>query len=313
MVEKRKIKKVFKGRATLEGAGVHLHRLFANAEVPLFDPFLLLDDFSNKDRSQYIKGFPWHPHRGIETITYVLQGDIEHGDSLGNAGIISSGDMQWMTAGSGIIHQEMPKGDAAGIIEGFQLWSNLPSSYKMMKPRYRDIKSGQVPEVITVEGARLRIICGKIAGKVGPVADVVSEPEYLDVTIPSGKSLVHEIDRGHTAFAYVISGKGIFSDENEPFDYEAQGDNHFDIRRDAFIHKGMAVLFGDGDQVVINAPSEPMRLLLISGRPIGEPVAWWGPIVMNTEAELKTAFGELDRGTFIKYESQSQNFKTRQR
>ncbi len=301
MVEKRKLKKVFEGRATLEGAGVHLHRVFANAEVPLFDPFLLLDDFSNMHRSQYIKGFPWHPHRGIETITYVIQGDIEHGDSLGNAGIISSGDMQWMTAGSGMIHQEMPKGDAAGIIEGFQLWLNLPTSHKMMEPRYRDIKSSQVPEVITGGGARVKIICGNLGGKVGPVADVVSEPEYLDVIIPSGRSLIHEIRREHTAFAYVISGKGIFSDENEFFEYSAQDENYFNIPQDPFVHKGAAVLFSNGDQVVINAPNEPVRLLLISGRPIGEPVAWRGPIVMNTEAELRIAFEELEKGTFIKH------------
>ncbi len=301
MVQKRKIRKVFKSRPTLEGAGVHLHRVFANSEVPLFDPFLLLDDFSNTQRGQYINGFPWHPHRGIETITYVLKGDIEHGDSLGNSGTISSGDMQWMTAGSGIIHQEMPKGDAKGVMEGFQLWSNLPASHKMMDPRYRDIKNDRVPEVVTADGARVRVICGKVAGKVGPVADVVSEPEYLDVIIPSGKSLVHEIRRGHTAFAYVIGGKGVFCDEDDPFTYEAQGKNYFDIQRDAFIHKGTAVLFTDGDQVVVTASDEAVRFLLISGRPIGEPVAWWGPIVMNTEAELKTAFEEYEKGTFIRH------------
>jgi redox-sensitive bicupin YhaK (pirin superfamily) len=300
MVQKRNIRKVFKSRPTLEGAGVHLHRVFANAEVPLFDPFLLLDDFSNTERRQYLKGFPWHPHRGIETITYVLKGDIDHGDSLGNAGTISSGDMQWMTAGSGIIHQEMPQGDAAGIMEGFQLWSNLPASHKMMDPRYRDIKNDQVPEVVTSDGAVIRIICGTVGGKTGPVRDVVSEPEYLDVTVPSGKSLVHEIRRGHTAFAYVVGGKGVFCDEHDPFAYAAQGENYFDMQRDAFIHQGSAVLFTDGDQVVVKAPDEAVRFLLISGRPIKEPVAWWGPIVMNTEAELETAFEEYQKGTFIK-------------
>jgi redox-sensitive bicupin YhaK (pirin superfamily) len=303
MVQKRKIRKVFRSKPTLEGAGVHLHRVFANAEVPLFDPFLLLDDFSNTQGLEYIKGFPWHPHRGIETITYVLQGDIEHGDSLGNAGVISSGDMQWMTAGSGIIHQEMPKGDSRGVLKGFQLWANLPASHKMMDPRYRDIKNTQVPEVVTTEGAIVRVICGIVAGKKGPVTDVVSEPEYLDVTLPAGARLVHRIPRGHTAFAYVIRGKGIFCDENDPFAYGAQGENYFDMQRDAFIHKGSAVLFSDGDQVVVTAKSDMVRFLLVSGRPIREPVAWWGPIVMNTEAELKIAFEELDTGGFLKQAS----------
>ena len=303
MVQKRKIRKVFNSRVTLEGAGVHLHRVFANGEVPLFDPFLLLDDFSNTQRSQYIKGFPWHPHRGIETITYVLTGDIEHGDSLGNAGVISSGDMQWMTAGSGIIHQEMPKGDKNGVMEGFQLWANLPASHKMMAPRYRGIKSDQVPEVETGSGAKVRLICGRLSGKRGPVTDVVSEPEYLDVTVPVASDFTHDIPRGHTAFAYVVSGKGIFSDETNPFEYDAQGENYFDMQRDAYIRKGSAVLFTDGEQVVVKAPEEAMRLLLISGRPIGEPVAWWGPIVMNTETELKTAFEEYANGTFIKHKT----------
>jgi hypothetical protein len=277
--------------------------VFANGEVPLFDPFLLLDDFSNTQRSQYIKGFPWHPHRGIETITYVLTGDIEHGDSLGNAGVISSGDMQWMTAGSGIIHQEMPKGDKNGVMEGFQLWANLPASHKMMAPRYRGIKSDQVPEVETGSGAKVRLICGRLSGKRGPVTDVVSEPEYLDVTVPVASDFTHDIPRGHTAFAYVVSGKGIFSDETNPFEYDAQGENYFDMQRDAYIRKGSAVLFTDGEQVVVKAPEEAMRLLLISGRPIGEPVAWWGPIVMNTETELKTAFEEYANGTFIKHKT----------
>ena len=297
----RKIRKVFKGRPTLEGAGVYLHRSFANAEVPLFDPFLLFDDFSNTQRSQYIKGFPWHPHRGIETITYVLKGDIEHGDSLGNDGTISSGDMQWMTAGSGIIHQEMPKGDADGVMEGFQLWSNLPASHKMMEPHYRDIRNGQIPEVVTADGARIRVICGSVAGKTGPVTDVVSEPEYLDIFVPSGKSLIHDIKRGHTVFAYVISGAGVFCGENNPFAYAAQGENYFDMKRDDLIHKGTAVLFTDGDNVDFSAAGEPLRVLLISGKPINEPVAWWGPIVMNTEDELREAFEELDSGKFIKH------------
>ena len=303
MSQNRKIRKVFKSKPTLEGAGVHLKRVFANAEVPLFDPFLLLDDFRNTQRSQYIKGFPWHPHRGIETITYVLRGDIEHGDSMGNKGIITSGDVQWMTAGNGIIHQEMPKGDERGVMEGFQLWANLPKSHKMIDPRYRDIKSYQVPEVVTSGGVKIKVICGEMAGKKGPVMDVVVDPTYLDVTVPTAGEFVHETSRGYTVFAYVIGGKGIFSDEKNPFNYDIQGLNYFDVQRDIYVHDGAAVLFTDGDLVTIKAPNEPLRFLLISGKPIGEPVAWWGPIVMNTDAELKTAFEEFEKGTFIKQQT----------
>ncbi len=301
MATNRKIQKVFKSRPTIEGAGVHLRRVFGNAEVPLFDPFLLLDDFRNTDPYRYIKGFPWHPHRGIETITYVLAGDVEHGDSMGNKGVISSGDTQWMTAGSGIIHQEMPKGDDNGVMEGFQLWANLPRSHKMMDPRYRDIKSGQVPEITMKSGARVKIICGTVDGKHGPVRDIVIDPEYLDVTLPAGSEFVHMTARGHSVFAYVIQGKGIFCNEKNPFAYDALGENYFDMERDAYIHNGTAVLFSDGDQVAVSTPDEAVRFLLVSGRPIGEPVAWYGPIVMNTEDELQIAFEEYREGTFIKH------------
>jgi redox-sensitive bicupin YhaK (pirin superfamily) len=300
MAANRKIRKVFKSKPTIEGAGVHLRRVFGNSEVPLFDPFLLLDDFRNTDPYKYIKGFPWHPHRGIETITYVLQGDVEHGDSMGNKGVITSGDMQWMTAGSGIIHQEMPQGDDNGVMEGFQLWANLPKSRKMMDPRYRDIKSSQVPEVVTKGGAKVKVICGTVDGKKGPVTDIVIDPEYLDVTLPSRSEFVHKTARGHTVFAYVIGGKGVFCHEKNPFSYDALGENYFDMERDAYIHNGTAVLFGDGDQVTVTAQGEPVRFLLISGKPIGEPVAWYGPIVMNTEEELQEAFDEYRDGTFIK-------------
>lgn len=300
MAQDRTIRKVFKSRATLEGAGVHLRRVFGNSEVPLFDPFLMLDDFRNTDPRNYLMGFPWHPHRGIETITYVLKGDVEHGDSMGNKGVITSGDMQWMTAGSGIIHQEMPKGDGAGAMEGFQLWANLPRSHKMMDPRYRDIKSAQVPEVVLEGGARVKVICGTVAGKQGPVRDIVIEPEYLDVSLPAGGEFVHATPRGHTVLAYVIGGKGVFCNEKNPFAYDAVGENYFDMKRDPFIHDGTAVLFGDGERVTVSAPEEPVRFLLISGKPIGEPVAWYGPIVMNTEEELETAFAEYRSGTFIR-------------
>jgi quercetin 2,3-dioxygenase len=280
--QNRKIRQVFKGRPTLEGAGVHLRRVFGNSEVPLFDPFLLLDDFRNADPRLYLKGFPWHPHRGIETITYVLTGDVEHGDSLGNKGVITSGDMQWMTAGSGIIHQEMPQGDGKGVMEGFQLWANLPRTHKMMEPRYRDIKNDQVPEIRTTYGVRIRIIAGTVNGKQGPVRDIVIDPEYLDITIPAKAGYVHPAARGHTVFAYVIEGEGAFGDEQKR------------------IPNGTAALFADGDQVTISAQGKPVRFLLISGKPINEPVAWYGPIVMNTEEELNIAFEEYRNGTFIK-------------
>ncbi len=296
----RKIRKVIKSKPTIEGAGVHLKRVFGNREVPLFDPFLLLDDFRNTDPYEYIKGFPWHPHRGIETITYVLKGDVEHGDSMGNKGIITSGDMQWMTAGSGIIHQEMPKGDDEGVMEGFQLWANLPQSHKMMEPRYRDIKSSQVPEVVTKSGAKVKIVCGSVEGKEGPVRDIVIDPEYLDVTVPALSEFVHKTPRGYKVFAYVIGGKGIFCNEKNPFAYDVEGLNYFDMERDFYIRNGTAVLFNDGDQVTVAAQGEPVRFLLISGKPINEPVAWYGPIVMNTEEELRIAFEEYRNGTFIR-------------
>ncbi len=300
MKENRRIRKIFKSRPTLEGAGVHLRRVFGNSEVPLFDPFLLLDDFRNTDPQKYLKGFPWHPHRGIETITYVLRGDVEHGDSMGNKGVITSGDMQWMTAGSGIIHQEMPQGDGSGVMEGFQLWANLPKAHKMMPPRYRDIKSAQVPEVEAKNGARIKVICGTVEGRQGPVRDIIIEPEYLDVTLPALAEFVHKTPRGHTVFAYVIAGKGVFCREKNPFAYDALGENYFDMKRDPYIHNGTAVLFEDGDQVTVSAQGEAVRFLLISGKPINEPVAWYGPIVMNTEEELQVAFEEYRNGTFIK-------------
>jgi redox-sensitive bicupin YhaK (pirin superfamily) len=296
----RAVRSVVRSKPTLEGAGVRLRRAFGFGDTQEYDPFLLLDDFRNTDPYEYIKGFPWHPHRGIETITYVLKGDVEHGDSMGNKGVITSGDMQWMTAGSGIIHQEMPKGDDNGVMEGFQLWANLPQSRKMMPPRYRDIKSSQVPEVVTKSGAKVKVICGSVEGKQGPVTDIVIDPEYLDVTVPALSEFVHKTPRGHTVFAYVIGGKGIFCNEKNPYAYDVEGVNYFDMERDHYIRNGTAVLFDDGDQVTVAAQGEPVRFLLISGRPIKEPVAWYGPIVMNTEEELRVAFEEYQNGTFIK-------------
>jgi redox-sensitive bicupin YhaK (pirin superfamily) len=301
MAKTRKIQKVIKSKSTIEGAGVRLKRVFGYSEVPLFDPFLLLDDFRSENPEHYIKGFPWHPHRGIETITYVLKGDVEHGDSMGNKGVISSGDTQWMTAGSGIIHQEMPKGDAGGVMEGFQLWANLPKSQKMMDPRYRDVKSEQVPEVVLQNGTKIKIICGTVDGKQGPVRDIVIDPEYLDVTVPAKSELIHKTKRGHTVFAYVIGGKGLFCNEKDPYAYNVEGVNYFDIQREPFVRNGMLALFGDGDQVTVATQGDALRFLLISGKPIKEPVAWYGPIVMNTEEELRIAFEEYQTGSFIKY------------
>ena len=301
MARSRKIRKVIRSKPTIEGAGVHLKRAFGFSEVPDLDPFLLLDDFRSNDPRYYIKGFPWHPHRGIETITYVLEGKVEHGDSMGNEGVISVGDVQWMTAGSGIIHQEMPKGDEKGHMGGFQLWANLPASHKMMDPRYRGLTRDQIPEVSTGSGVTVRIICGEVKGTRGPVRDVVIDPEYLDVTIPAHAEFVHPAKQGHAAFAYVIAGEGYFCKEKDPFTYELEGANYFDMERNAFIGSNSLVVFDDGDQIVASTESESLRFLLISGKPIHEPVAWYGPIVMNTREELQIAFEEYSNGTFIKH------------
>jgi hypothetical protein len=281
----RKIKRVSTSIPTLEGAGVHLHRAFGNGEVPLFDPFLLLDDFRSDRPEHYLKGFPWHPHRGIETITYMLKGDVEHGDSLGNKGDISCGDVQWMTAGSGIIHQEMPKGDNEGRMEGFQLWANLPAVDKMMHPRYRDIKANQIPTVTLESGATIKVICGRIGEVCGPVTDVMIEPEYLDVTLPAHAVFSHPTVKGHTVFAYVHGGAGRFDDSSEKL-----------------LGNRTLVLFDQGEQVSITAGDEELRFLLIAGKPLNEPVAWRGPIVMNTQKELQHAFDEYRDGTFIKHD-----------
>jgi redox-sensitive bicupin YhaK (pirin superfamily) len=297
----RKIRKVWKSKPTIEGAGVHLQRVFGNNHVPQLDPFLLLDDFRSNNPAHYLKGFPWHPHRGIETITYVLQGDVEHGDSIGNSGVISSGDVQWMTAGSGIIHQEMPKGDKRGTMSGFQLWANLPASHKMMDPRYRDVKSHQIPEVALKDGAKVKVICGKVSGVEGPARDIVTDPEYLDVTVPAEATFAHPVRHGYNAFAYVIQGEGYFDQNRDSYAHEVIGTNYFDFKRSCLFENGTIVLYDDGDEVSVTAGGNGVRFLLASGRPIGEPVAWYGPIVMNTQEELKIAFEEYQRGSFIKH------------
>ena len=297
----RHIKKVWKSIPTIEGAGVRLKRAFGFHEVPQLDPFLLLDCFDSDNRDDYVKGFPWHPHRGIETITYVLDGDVEHQDSLGNRGILRPGDVQWMTAGSGIIHQEMPKGNAKGRMWGFQLWANLPRRQKLMDPRYREVTQGQIPAVKTAEGATVRIICGTMGDVQGPVREIVTDPEYLDVSLPAGKTFTHSITPGYTVFAYVVEGEAHFDPGRNPFDREAIGENYFDMQPSCVCKEGDIALYGPaGDTVLVATEKTPVHFLLVSGKPLKEPVAWYGPIVMNTKDELQTAFAEFQAGTFIK-------------
>jgi redox-sensitive bicupin YhaK (pirin superfamily) len=298
----RPIKRIAQSTPTMEGAGVKLRRAFGFGTTSEFDPFLLLDDFRNDRPDDYRAGFPWHPHRGIETITYVLAGNVEHGDSLGNVGKMGPGDVQWMTAGSGILHQEMPHGDAQGRMHGFQLWANLPSSLKMTAPRYQDIPAIQIPEVVDDDGTRVRVICGDFWGKRGPVDGTAAEPRYLDVFVPPGKRKVLPVERGRHAFAYVFEGSGTFADASQPFGVltekeTAQGET---LIRERTGNRSL-VVFDSGDEVTVQAGDEGIRFLLISGKPIEEPVAWYGPIVMNTQAELQQAVAELRNGTFIKH------------
>ena len=295
----RAVKKVVASKPTLEGAGVKLRRAFGFGDTTDYDPFLLFDDFRNDRPDDYLAGFPWHPHRGIETITYVLAGTVEHGDSLGNRGSLGAGDIQWMTAGSGILHQEMPKGDQAGRMHGFQLWSNLPASLKMTAPRYQDVLGKDVPEVVDDDGTSVRIVCGSFWGKSGPVDGVAADPRYLDIFVPPGVRKVLPVETSRHAFAYVFQGSGTFRDASSPravqTDIVGTG-----VERPDFIGNRSMVLFDQGDEVVVQAADEGIRFLLVSGKPIEEPVAWYGPIVMNTQHELRVALDELNRGTFIK-------------
>ena len=286
MSKTRRVEKVLSATPTLEGAGVRLKRAFGYHQVPLFDPFLMLDHFESSHPADYEAGFPWHPHRGIETISYILDGAVEHGDSMGNKGVIGAGDVQWMTAGSGIIHQEMPKGDRGGRMRGFQLWANLPARHKMMPPRYQEITARQIPEVSLPNGGVVRLVCGKLNGLEGPVRDIVTNPEFLDVTLPPGAAFHHPIPAAHSVFAYVFEGEARFDTET----LSPTGVAH-------------VVLIGKGTDVSVSAGSDGVRFLLISGQPLGEPVAWRGPIVMNTDEELATAFDEFEKGTFLKYVS----------
>ena len=295
----RPIKRLIRSKPTLEGAGVHLRRAFGFGNTADFDPFLLLDDFRNDVPADYLAGFPWHPHRGIETITYVLTGTVEHGDSIGHSGTIAAGDVQWMTAGRGIIHQEMPKGDAAGRMHGFQLWANLPSSLKMMKPRYQEVVSREIPEVTDDDGTHVRVVCGEFWGKRGPVDEVAIDPIYLDVTVPPGRTRALPVETTRHAFAYVFAGDGKFEYGSEPRDVPMETDGGATTLSSKADNKSL-VLFDKGDEVVVHAGDEGIRFLLVSGKPLGEPVAWYGPIVMNTQDQLREAFTELQEGTFLR-------------
>jgi len=295
----RAVRRVTQSKPTLEGAGVKLRRAFGFGNTTDFDPFLLLDDFRNDNPDEYLAGFPWHPHRGIETITYVLAGTVEHGDSLGNRGAMGAGDVQWMTAGRGILHQEMPQGDARGRMHGFQLWANLPASLKMTSPRYQDISAKDIPEVTDDDGTHVRVITGEFWGKKGPVEGVAADPRYLDVSVPAGARKAIPVDRTNHVFAYVFAGAGSFRDASQPHGVLNELTDARDAAASEEIGNRSLVLFDRGDQVVVQAGDEGIRFLLVSGRPIEEPVAWYGPIVMNTQEELQRAFNELRAGTFI--------------
>jgi len=307
----RPVKGIFHTKPHVEGAGVKLQRAFGFGETSEFDPFLLLDDFRNENPDDYRAGFPWHPHRGIETITYVLAGQVEHGDSLGNRGNLGAGDVQWMTAGSGILHQEMPQGDAHGRMHGFQLWANLPASLKMTAPRYQDVVAKDIPEVIDDDGTRVRVICGDFAGKTGPIDGVAAEPRYLDVSVPPGRRKRLAVDTSRHAFAYVFAGSGTFRDASEPRAVQTDpvpevgsgfnriADPSGKRSADEAANRSL-VLFDNGDEIVVQAGDEGIRFLLVSGKPLEEPVAWYGPIVMNTREQLQQAIAELRDGTFIK-------------
>jgi redox-sensitive bicupin YhaK (pirin superfamily) len=287
-------------RPTLEGAGVRLRRAFGFGETSDFDPFLLFDDFRNENPDDYLAGFPWHPHRGTETITYVLAGSVNHGDSLGNSGTLGAGDVQWMTAGSGILHQEMPRGDRSGRMHGFQLWANLPSSLKMTVPRYQDVTSGDIPEVIDDDGTTVRVICGDFWGKRGPVDGIAADPRYLDVWVPAGLRKKLPVETTRHAFAYVFQGTGTFRDASDPMAVKTEQVGADGSPTVYETGNRSLVLFDRGDEVMIQAGEEGIRFLLVSGRPLEEPVAWHGPIVMNTQEQLRQAYAELREGTFIK-------------
>lgn len=297
----RPVRRVTQATPTIEGAGVRLQRAFGFGQTEDFDPFLLFDDFRNDNPDAYRAGFPWHPHRGIETITYVLAGNVEHRDSLGNQGNLGAGDVQWMTAGSGILHQEMPEGDDAGRMHGFQLWANLPASHKMMNPRYQDVTAAEIPSVVEDDGTTVRIICGEFWGRSGPVEGVAADPRYLDIWVPPGTVKHLPVETSRHAFAYVFDGSGSFRDASAPHGVLTEDLVTGETRREPDVRNRSLVLFDQGDEVVVRGGEQGIRFLLVSGRPLGEPVAWHGPIVMNTQEELRQAMAELRSNTFIRH------------
>ncbi|GMV37669.1 MAG: hypothetical protein AMXMBFR61_21770 [Fimbriimonadales bacterium] len=295
----RPVKKIARAKPTVEGAGVHLHRAFGFGSTSDFDPFLLLDDFRGDDPSQYLAGFPWHPHRGIETITYVLAGTVEHGDSMGHSGTIGAGDVQWMTAGRGILHQEMPKGDSEGRMHGFQLWANLPAALKMTAPRYQEVKAEEIPEETDDDGTHARIVCGSFWGKKGPVEGIAADPVYVDISVPPGLEKTIRVEMGRNAFAYVFVGSGKFCNASEPLAVPTEPVGWTDALPPSEADNRSLVLFDSGDEVRVRAGDAGIRFLLVSGEPLKEPVAWYGPIVMNTQEQLRQAYRELQDGTFL--------------
>ena len=296
----RPIKQLTQAAPVIEGAGVHLHRAFGFGKTEDFDPFLLLDDFRNDNPDHYRAGFPWHPHRGIETITYILSGTVEHGDSLGNQGSLGAGDIQWMTAGRGILHQEMPKGDANGQMHGFQLWANLPAAHKMTAPRYQDVQATDIPEITDDDGTNARVICGTFWGQKGPVEGINADPRYLDIAVPPGGRKILPVETDRHAFAYIFAGAGTFRDASAPQSVKTEHlDLSGEVSREEMGNRSL-VLFDNGNEVTVQAGAQGIRFLLVSGRPLEEPAAWRGPIVMNTQEELQQAFSELQNGTFIR-------------
>jgi quercetin 2,3-dioxygenase len=296
----RPVKRIITSQPTVEGAGVKLRRAFGFGETGDYDPFLLLDDFRNDRPDDYRAGFPWHPHRGIETVTYVLAGTVEHGDSIGNRGVIGPGDIQWMTAGSGIIHQEMPKGDQAGRMHGFQLWANLPASQKMTPPRYQEVKASDIPEVKDDDGTEVRVICGTFWGKVGPIDGIATDPIYVDVSIAPGRRKTLPVETTRHAFAYVFGGSGKFCNASGPLEVPTEGVQWLDTAPPSAAVDHSLLLFDHGDEVTVQAGDDGIRFLLVSGKPLQEPVAWYGPIVMNTQEQLRQAFDELEQGNFLR-------------
>jgi len=296
----RPVKRFIKAKPAIEGAGVHLRRAFGFGDTSDFDPFLLLDDFRNDIPADYLAGFPWHPHRGIETITYVLTGTVEHGDSMGNRGVIGPGDIQWMTAGRGIIHQEMPKGDELGQMHGFQLWANLPSSLKLTAPRYQEVKSAEIPVITDDDGTRVRVVCGSFWGKKGPVDGIAADPIYIDVSVPPGKSKTLPVEMTRQGFAYVFAGSGKFCNASAPLAVPTVGVGWADTTPPTTAENRSLMLFDRGDEVTVQAGDDGIRFLLVSGKPLQEPVAWYGPIVMNTQKELQQSFEELQEWTFLR-------------